>query len=198
MNKYIAVVAAIVVVGIFSANSYKAPDGFSFSSRNTSVPPLPFSIPSFPSLKIPMPGPEAEKEAAWSVWQNYLEFARQHDLAGIRNVSHQISATCNDPIRETECFALMDSVYAIGSTLSADALKYVYYDNRQIVMATDGPVVGTLFFTKTNNSYIKVLGLRLCFEDETSVEKCVKPESIKQDEDSNGWWNSVESLFYPS
>ncbi|MDZ4205875.1 MAG: hypothetical protein U1C12_01550, partial [Patescibacteria group bacterium] len=138
----------------------------------------------------------SSKHEVWIIFQNYLEFARTHNLAGIKNLSHQISATCSDSAKEAECFALMDSVYAIASTFEPSEFKNIQSDERQIIMSTDGPMVAILYFTKDKTGAIKVLGLRFCFEDETVQEKCVEPTSIKNDADSNGWWDSVESLFY--
>lgn len=132
----------------------------------------------------------------WEIFQDYLEFARTHNLAGIRNLSHQISDTCNDPEREAECFTLMDSVYIIGSSLEATDFKHVLEDERQIIMFTNGPAVAMLFFTKDEGGNIKMLGLRFCFEDETTVGTCLKTGSARQDSNNNGWWDNVESLFY--
>jgi len=138
---------------------------------------------------------ELEREA-WQVFQNYLEFARTHNLAGIRSLSHQISSACSDPSKEGECFALMDSVYAIASPLKLSEFKYVQVDKRQIIMYTDAPTVAILYFTKDDTGATKMLGLRFCFEDKSALGSCVKTDSVKEDKDGDGWWDSVESLFY--
>ena len=132
---------------------------------------------------------------AWTTFQNYLEFARTHDLPGLRNLSHQISATCNDPAKENDCFALMDSVYSFAGNLKLGEFKHIQSDERQIIMYTDGPMVAMLYFTRNKND-IKVLGMKFCFEDETTIGTCVKTDAIKRDLNGNGWWDSVESLFY--
>lgn len=140
--------------------------------------------------------PSNASNEAWTTLQNYLEFARTRNLPGIRSLSHQVSATCNDPSREKECFALMDSVYAFASQLKLSEFKHIQMDERQIIMFTDGPTVAILYFTKDIDGTSKVLGLRFCLEDETVQERCIETGSIRHDEDGDGWWDSVESLFY--
>lgn len=138
----------------------------------------------------------SDQREAWTTFQNYLEFARAHNLSGIRSLSHQISATCSNQSRKEECFALMDNVYAIASTFKLSDFKHIQSDERQAIMFTDGPTVAILYFTKNERGSLKVLGMRFCLEDETAQEKCVETDSIKHDENNNGWWDSVESLFY--
>ncbi|KKU21202.1 MAG: hypothetical protein UX31_C0020G0008 [Candidatus Nomurabacteria bacterium GW2011_GWA1_46_11] len=143
-----------------------------------------------------LPWQEESKREAWTTFQNYLEFARTHNLSGIRSLSHQISATCSDQSREEECFALMDSVHAFASQLEFGEFKHIQMDERQIIMFTDGPTVAILYFTRDNNGAPKVLGLRFCLEDEAVLDSCVETDPAKRDRDGNGWWDSVESLFY--
>ena len=109
---------------------------------------------------------DSVKDEAWATFQNYLEFARTHNLVGVKSLSHQISAACSDPAREKECFALMDSVYAIASEFKQSEFKYTEEDKRQIIMYTNGPVVAMLYFTKDASGTPKVLGMRFCFEEQ--------------------------------
>lgn len=195
MNKQIIVIIVVLAVGAILFTS-----GLSFDKGvviNSSERDLSFSLPSFslPTLNlILIPNSPVAREA-WTVFQNYLEFARTHNLAGIRSLSHQISATCNDPSKATECFALMDSVYAFASGYTLNEFRHVLSDERQIIMFTDGPTVAILYFTRAETNTIKVLGMRFCFEDEATVGSCVETDSVKLDENGNGWWDSVESFF---
>jgi len=143
-----------------------------------------------------LPWQEESKREAWTTFQNYLEFARTHNLSGIRSLSHQISATCSDLSREAECFALMDSVYAFTSTFKLNDFKHIQSDERQVIMFTDGPTVVILYFTKDESGSLKVLGMRFCLEDESVPNICVETDPAKRDQDGNGWWDDVESLFY--
>ncbi len=137
-----------------------------------------------------------EENQTWRVFQDYLAFAKVHNLVGVKSLSHQISLTCSDPSRETECFALMDSVYAFASGYKLSDFKHILSDERQIVMYTDEPVVVILYFVKDSNGTLKVLGMRFCFEDERTINTCVETDPNKRDLDGNGWWDKVESLFY--
>jgi len=134
------------------------------------------------------------KSEAWQIFENYLEFAHAHNIEGIRSLSHQMSTTCQDPSKQTECFALMDSVYSFGIIFQAGDFKHVQVDERQIIMSTDGPGVAVLYFTRDQNGTPKVLGMRLCTEDVPG--ECVESDPSKRDLDGNGWWDEVESLFY--
>ena len=151
---------------------------------------------SFTVPDLSRPLPNGPKRGAWTTFENYLEFARAHNLAGVKSLSYQISATCSDATKIEECFALMDSVYEIAKDFKLSDFKHVEEDGRQIVMYSDGPLVAILFFTKDLGGTPKVLGLRFCLEDETFQEKCIEAGSIRHDEDGDGWWDGVESLFY--
>ena len=140
--------------------------------------------------------PNPLKSEAWQVFENYLAFAKAHDMAGIRTLSYQISATCNDPAKERECLTLMDNVYLFASDLKLSDFTHFAADERQIVLYTDGPTVAILFFTRDEIGTPKVLGMKFCFEDEATAGTCVKTDQSERDLDGDGWWDNVESLFY--
>ena len=195
IKKQITVLVALLATGIiFFISTQNFEIKRPTANNGSSIP----SLSSFPtlSLKIPRLDDIAVATEAWIIFQNYLEFARTHNFAVFTSLSHQISPACFDPSREKECFALMDSVYSFSSYLEKSNFKYIQADERQIIMYTDAPTVAILYFTKDDTGTIKVLGLRFCFEDESTLGTCVKTDSIKGDEDGDGWWDSVESLFY--
>ena len=136
-----------------------------------------------------------ETDEAWQVFENYLEFARAHNLDGVKSLSYQISATCQDLAREAECLTLMDSVYAFGNALKKEDFSHVNYDNRQVILFTDAPNVAILYFTRDEKGVLKILGLRFCFEDENAPGSCAR-NVARDDTDGDGWWDSTESLFY--
>lgn len=205
MTRNIIIILALLVVGsVFFINKgfYGAkenitkPDGLPVFSTSTllSKPPIKLTLPA-----LAIPGTEAALSAkAWAIFQNYLEFAKAHNLVGLRSLSYQVSATCNDQSKEKECFALMDSVYSIAHLFELSDFTHIQSDKRQIIMYTDGPTVAMLYLTRDDSDSLKVLGMRLCFEDKTTVGTCVKTDTIKNDSNNNGWWDQVESLFYSS
>ena len=203
MNKNLLAILVILVAGTILFLSGEFPDikkitldQSSSSHLPTLLPPDDDSLIKFNLPVIAIHGTESALSAeAWTIFQNYLNFAKNHDLASIRSLSHQISPTCNDTSKEKDCFALMDSVYSFANSYKLSDFNHIQSDGRQIVMYTDGPTVAILYFTR-NADDIKVLGMRFCFEDEATVGTCVKTDSIKHDLNGNGWWDSVELLFY--
>ena len=193
MKKYIAVIAGLtVVIWAFGANLDIS------ATKGPLSPSLSLLLPSFsiPSLKVPNLGNAPAGAAAWNVWEEYLEAARDHDLARVKALSHKISPTCADPALEAECFTLMDSVYFFASGLTAAEFRHVEADARQIIMYTDGPEVKLFYFTRDQNGSPLVLGLRFC--DDTNAPEggtCADLNVDTGDDDTDGWWNSIESFF---
>lgn len=204
-HKNIAIaVALVVVLFAFGGNFYKPADSSSGLARDLSD-----LLPSFafPSIHIPTLESSQMGLQAWSVWERYLEAAKNHDIETVQSLSHQTSATCQDPAREAECFTLMDSVYYFGSIFKKEAFTRIFSDDKQIIMMTEfitDPKTGpqstqvVLFFTRTPDGTPKVLTMRFCFKDqlETFGGNCVETDPQKRDLDNNGWWDSVEALFY--
>ena len=188
MTKYIGFIVLILAIVLLAIGS-------SYKKVREGRVTNPLSNLSFPGFEITNPENAITGARAWATWQNYLEFAKNHDLKGIRESSHQISDTCNDPSKETECFAMMDNVYAIGSELESSAFKYIQADEKQIILFTDRPVVTSLYFTRTEDGTPKLLGLRFCSEQEGDTP-CIETDPEKKDLNDNGWWDSVESFFH--
>lgn len=174
-----------LAIGVVLGVGYK---GFGWENNFKSE-----SISNFLNLASTAPVPHPE---TWQVFENYLAFLGTHNLAGMRSLSHQISPACSDPSREAECFALMDNVYEISRSLEPSDFKYLEEDDRQAIMHTDGPIVAILFFTKEADGALKILGLSFCRESGEGTSPCVEKNPSLRDLDNNGWWDSVESLFY--
>jgi len=120
------------------------------------------------------------------------------DLPGVSAVSYRLSATCADPAKESDCFALMDNLYSFGAPLKRADFTHIRSDSRQIIIYTDGPDMTFLYFTRAAvTGAPKVLGLRFCDNrDLPTGEGCVDFNADTKDDNGNGWWNSVESLIY--
>ena len=182
MKKQLGVLIPLLAISVVVLLGYK---GFGWEKNSFQA-----------TFDLLLPWQEESKRGAWTTFENYLEFARAHNLAGVKSLSYQISTTCSDATKIEECFALMDSVYEIAKDFKQSDFRHVEEDGRQIVTYTDGPLVAILFFTKDLGGIPKVLSLRFCLENGTSQEKCIEAGSMRHDEDGDGWWDSVESLFY--
>ena len=108
-------------------------------------------------------------ERAWGVFESYMKSANEHDLPTLRTLSHQISDTCNNPEMETDCFLLMDSVYVFGSNFKKEDFTNVWFDDNQIILASDykqvddeqanvrGLTRSVLYFTRNGSGEPKLL-----------------------------------------
>lgn len=193
-TKYIVVFVAIFAIFYIFFAENKV---FNTDLPVTSKHDLTLSLPtvSIPSIQLPDIGKNLLADKAWSVFENYLNFAHNHDISGVQSLSYQISDTCKNPESETACFGLMDSLYEIASPLKRSEFTHIQSDERQIVMFTDGPVVVILYFIRKGGAP-KILGLSYCIENEDEMGQCVETDPVLRDEDNNGWWDSVERLFY--
>jgi len=194
MKKYIAIAIALVVVGWGFSNYFPE---FSPKSAGNDTPSSPLLTTFYaPSFKLPGLEQIGVKGMALDVWEKYLDAAKNHDLIKIKELSYQLSSQCTDPDEEAECFQLMNSIYFFGSTLKSDDFKYVEADNKQVIMYTDGPDRSILYFTKDTSGNMKLLGVRVCSEDQENPQlTCADLNVYTRDDDGDGWWNSTESLF---
>ena len=200
MVKKITILAVVVVVALlgFGLNTKN------YDKTNTESEPEPtISLPDVkaPNLELSLPSPDnLLKEKAWNVFKNYLENAYEHDLPGLRVLSHQISSTCNNPELNDACFSLMDNVYFIGSSFVKDDFKNIWSDEKQIILATDyrqisiealginESIRSVIYFTIDKNGNPKILS----FND--MENKNLDP--VIEDTDGDGWWEGIEVFFY--
>lgn len=192
MKKEILILVAVLAVGVifFLGNG-------SFGKSASSDEDSSFSLAALPPFSLfgdSLKNSEAAALAAWETFDAYIETARTHNLEGLMALSYKLSPTCLDSSREVECYALMDSVYTIASSLDKAGFKHIEFDKKQIVMWTDGPGVAILYFTREKREKPKILGLQFCLEIE-SGDPCMEQDLLKNDENGNGWWDRVEELI---
>ncbi len=189
MKKEILVLIAIVAVGVILFLGAGASEKERGASRDLSS-----TIKSFSLFGDNLKNSETASAVAWESFDAYMEAAKTHNLETLRGLSYKLSPACLDSAREEECFALMDSVYTIASSLDKSGFRHIEFDRKQIVMWTDGPGVAILYFTREGREKPKILGLQFCLELEEG-DPCVKQELLKNDENGNGWWDRVEELI---
>jgi len=111
---------------------------------------------------------------AWQVVEEYLEYARTHNLEGIKSLSYKLSETCADESKQEECYGLMDSVYNIISLFKSTDFKHVLWNDRKITLFTDykdGTRVA-LYFVRDNDNILKINGMKFCFGNESTPDEC--------------------------
>ncbi len=198
-KKTIAIIVALAAIVVLllvgtSNKSWKGPAG-----PDTFLSNLHF--PSFGNL--PNAGDTFTVTAAWSTFQDYLKFAKNHDIEGVKSLSYQLSEVCANPATRADCETRMDSVYAIAHGFRLEDFKNVFYDEKQIILATDymdlgagaDPIKVVLYFVKDDKSQPKVLGIRFCFGTEDANHTCVITDPAKRDADNDGWWDDIEEFF---
>lgn len=211
-KEYIAVAASLAVVAFvfLNINPFRPAGEGRGGSRDVVEINLPEGDTSRPVINLPgRSTPTTAKtdgKAAFAVFKRYMEYARTHDLEGLRTVSHQISPICNDPSKQTECFTLMDNVYGFAKDFREIEFKNVYSDSRQIVLTSDFgplpenapegsiPVRYALFFTKGTDGEPNVLGIKYCLAD-SPERQCFETDPSERDKDNDGWWDQVEEFF---
>ena len=206
MSKYIAIAAALVVIGsaFFINISSPKPSG-NAGEAGLMLPSLSFSLSKLrmPNLSPKPLSPEGER--AWTVFEQYRTFAQEKNLEGVKSLSHQVSETCANQATRAECEVLMYNVVVFTQDFHKEDFNNVFFDERQIVMFTDPTETAEggslaqviLFFTRTNTGEPKVLGIRFCFRMKTDEDtQCFSGDPATRDLNKNGWWDAVESLFY--
>ena len=193
MKNFIVAAAGIAVVILFFGKDL---------SPSAPIPSLPrFSISKFSSIEEESP----VKASAWSVFEQYREFARLHDLEGVRSLSYQISDACEDAEKHEECDALMTSVYLFTESWQRSEFTEIAYDDKQVVLSTDyldyqdgtPPTKTVIFFTRAESGEPRLLGIKFCFgEEDRFTGQCVNTDPATRDTDENGWWDDVEARFY--
>jgi len=111
---------------------------------------------------------------AWQVIEEYLGYAKAHDLEGVRKLSYKLSPTCENVSKIEECYALMDSVHAIISLFTKDNFNHALWNTKKITLFTDykdGTRVA-LYFIRDNDHVLKINGMKFCFSNESTSDEC--------------------------
>lgn len=77
------------------------------------------------------------RDAAWNVFQSYLNATKKHDLALLTKYSYQLSPTCKDPSKARDCEELMESAYLFGKEFKDTDFNHIAYDAKQVIIFSD-------------------------------------------------------------
>lgn len=210
MEKNVAVAIALVVIGgtFFISNTRE------IISRETDNPGLSLSIiPSTfkaPSITLPGISTESNKgDELFATFTQYREHARNENIAGIENLSYQLSLPCQnaeiDPVSKTECLERIGNVYKLTKDFAKEDFVHVFHDNRQAVLLSDyeslnldgeqtPPLRRALLFVMDAQGHPKLLGIKFCPES-VGQAACFEINESLRDKDSNGWWDQIEEHF---
>jgi hypothetical protein len=199
MKRNIAIIAGLIVVlGVLFATASPATDSATGEKKSL------FSGLSFGfGSRVPDLNDSFTVTSAWGVFQDYLKFAQNNDIDGVKSLSYQVSETCSNPKKVEDCKILMNSVYLIAEGFKLEDFKNVSYDDRQIIMSTDYMKIAedtddtkvVLYFVRSDRGEPKVLGIRFCYGAESEDQKCVITDPETRDADKDGWWDDIEVLF---
>ncbi len=144
---------------------------------------------------------------AWQIFTQYRQYAKDHNLAGLKSLTHKLSPICQaaldgDTTKVKECEGLMDSVYFFTQDFEFHDFSQASYDDKQLILATDyrkltddtDPIKVVIYFVR-NGPAMQMLGLRFCFGTEGSGSACVVTRADQRDKNNNGWWDDIEYFF---
>jgi hypothetical protein len=151
-------------------------------------------------------------DKAWTTWENYLEYARVHDIAGVKSIAYIFNGTCSkveaDPGMQEKCYKILDDLYSLGITLKRSDFPNVSFDNKQVIFFTnvsqkeEANTMGTaknLIYFINKGDEIKLLYLEMwrSFAIEkknlTSEQIASKIEEKTKDTDGDGLEDQLES-----
>ena len=95
------------------------------------------STPSVSEATSTKPAQVSTKDKAWKVLEQYLSFAKDKNVEGVKSLSYQISAECKSAPKSDGCLNKISTVYFFGKELKKEDFKYVWSDSKQIILATD-------------------------------------------------------------
>ena len=199
---------ALAIGGLASTKQFESVDSTKIDTNNLISVVSTVTLP-MPKLALPFFNNNVANNA-WNVFENYLESVKNHDLESLRKYSHQISDTCNNPDLEEQCFVLMDNVYALGIQFKREEFKNIWFDEKQIIIASDYTTIDDdtfgsrgmarmiIYFTRDELGTPRVLSFNdldgnFVLKKDLSNEELDKHllESI-QDDDEDGLPNKID------
>jgi hypothetical protein len=122
---------------------------------------MPFNIGKFASKE------EGLTEKAWNTFDQYMNFAKENDIEGVRSLSYQLGPVCSDPARVEECKGLLNGVYELGQEIKKEKFTNIISDKKQVILYgeyeryEDADIIGHLrsiiYFTRDENGDLKLL-----------------------------------------
>lgn len=150
----------------------------------------------------------------WVIFSQYIERAKQHDLAGLSGYSFYLSDVCKDPKQKNECFAKMDALVEAARPLVQKDFVNEWKDNKQAIFSTNfiphnggidlGYARSIIVFGKDKDNRYKILSLnpqqlwQIKRNAASSTEEVEKKLSLMiKDTDQDGVTDEFENCIFP-
>lgn len=207
-NKILIGVGAILIISALlfglRVNKAKAPVGTEEVSVATTTTATTTGETTKPEIKNSL------SHTAWTVFENYLNFAKNQDIAGIKSLSHQLSLACSDATAIDDCSILVENAYFFGKDMKEKDFVNIWSDSKQIILSTNfkrqeiGTTTATytrgiIYFTKDLKNNIKLLTFNP--EDGIAINRSkIAPDQLESrlinmtiDSDQDGLPDTVET-----
>lgn len=157
---------------------------------------------------------KALAHSAWLAFQQYVAFAKAHDIKGLESMTYKLSPTCVDPTKTKECNTLMDGLVSVANVFDEKMFTHIMYDEKQLILSSDykleenevvrGYSHAVIYFLRENTSF-KIVGFgptqgrylaKLPNQTPADLERALLERL--QDSDSDGKADYVELCIDPS
>jgi hypothetical protein len=170
---------------------------------------------SSPAAPTTIDAPQAQT-LAWNTFDSYVAALKSHDLPALSAISYQLSDTCKDPEQKNDCYAKMDSVYAILKDFKPSEFTHVAFDDKQIITSSNWKVEKTdlaygkarkvIYLTRKPDGTAQLLSVTLPEEivytlvDKKDTSATLEKELLPrlQDTDGDMLADEVENCSYPN
>ncbi|OHA88664.1 MAG: hypothetical protein A2741_02195 [Candidatus Zambryskibacteria bacterium RIFCSPHIGHO2_01_FULL_43_27] len=88
-------------------------------------------------ISIASPSVALTKEDLWKTWTQYLTFAKDKNIEGVKSLSYQVSESCAKPELKKECEEKMLAVYTAGIAMNEKGFTKAFIDSKQAILKTE-------------------------------------------------------------
>lgn len=165
-NLILSIVALLILGAILIFVKIPTNNGVGVEAPENNVR---FEAPDLNILPVTFDAKQSPKDQAWYLFQKYLAYNKQKNLAGVKSVVYKLSPLCESPDTVIDCEARMGSAYSYGNPLNKKDFVNVWSDEKQIILSTnfwtedsdDMGVIGRfrsiIYFIKDENGNLKLL-----------------------------------------
>jgi hypothetical protein len=143
----------------------------------------------------------AAVEEGWATLQEYLSAAESKDLEALKKVAYQLSPTCKDTQKRTECETLMLSAASFGREINRENIGLLGRDDKQTILVSpyykneegESPsMIRTIIFLARDEERLKLLafnpfqGTFMLRLDQATSTISTRLDDMTRDSDKDG------------